>query len=86
MEPLGGRRGSATETDEISVAVLDQVIGTCAGDSSHTLFPASTCLRSFVVLLHSLFAEWRRMIVTSPVPNDSQEISDFEEVAPYCCL
>ena len=37
---------------------------------------------SFVDLLHSLFAEWRRMIVTYPVPNDSQEISDFEEVVP----
>ena len=35
------------ETDEISVAVLDQVIGTCAGDSSHTLFLTSTCLWVF---------------------------------------
>ena len=41
---------------------------------------------SFVDMLHSLFAEWRRMIVPSPVPIDSQEISDFEEVVPDCCL
>ena len=26
------------------------------------------------------------MVVTSPVPNDSQEISDFEEVVTDCCL
>ena len=75
------------ETDEISVAVLVQVIGTCAGDSSHTLcFLHQHVCGSFVDLLQSLFAEWRRRIVTSPVPNDSQEISEFEEVVPDCCL
>ena len=42
-----GRKAGRRETDEISVAVLVQVIGTCAGDSSHTLFPASTSLWVF---------------------------------------